>query len=63
MAGNGRPSPAGLLAYVAAALAAIAAIIGYVRHGHVRWSLLAAALLFAALGWNSSKRPQSESSG
>jgi hypothetical protein len=41
---------AAVLAFVAAALAATALIVHYVRHQEVRWHLLAASVFLVAMG-------------
>jgi len=51
MSDNRRNSPAAVLAFIAAALALIAAGIGYTHRGKVEWSLIAGALFMVALGW------------
>jgi len=50
MSGRSGRNPARVLWFVAAALATIAAAVGYFRKGEVRWSLLAAAVFLAAMG-------------
>jgi hypothetical protein len=56
MANAGRSRLPALLAFVAAVLAAVAAGIAYARRRELKWSLLAAALFLAAMGWSALKR-------
>ena len=51
---------AALLAFIAATLAAVAVGIGYARRGSVDWSMIAAALFMAALGWGALQRSKSD---
>ena len=50
MSGRSGGDPARVLWFVAAALATIAAAVGYFQKGEIRWSLLAAAVFLAAMG-------------
>jgi len=44
------------LAFIAVSLALIAAGIAHIQVGDVEWSLLAASLFFAFMGWNTRGR-------